>query len=184
MNPPLHKLQRARASQLLRRFCPDYRAVRISDVDPKTLLDAGVKAVLLDLDNTLLPWKGHELPQESIDWVKKCLAAGLQLCLVSNTRNRPRLLKLSELLGVPFVVGKMKPSKEMFKHALKMLDAKPAETVMVGDQMFTDIWGGNRMGIRTIWVEPIAKREFFGTKISRVAERIVKRALRKAEDIS
>lgn len=184
MKTPLRKFQRDRAHRIIRKFCPDFRAERISEIEPEALLQTGIKAVLLDLDNTLLPWKGHEIPSETIDWVKSCKDAGLKLCLVSNTRNRPRLTKLSEILGVPFVVGRMKPSREMFGHAIEKLNVKPKETVMVGDQMFTDVWGGNRMGILTIWVEPMAKREFFGTKISRMAEKIVKRAIRKAEDLS
>ncbi len=182
MNTPIRKFKRALAPAWLQKFCPDFRANQISEIDPQLLINAGINAVLLDLDNTLLPWKGHELPETTINWVKDCKSKGLIFCLVSNTRNRPRLEHLSRTLDIPFVIGKMKPSRQMFHAAMKKIGTTPNQTIMIGDQMFTDIWGGNRVGIKTLWVEPMAKREFFGTKISRMAEKWVKKAINKAEE--
>lgn len=173
------RFQRESAPALLRRFCPHYHVKVLSDVDPGELAGAGMKGILLDLDNTLLPWKSHELPQETIDWVAKCQRAGLKLCLLSNTRNLARLQSISEKLNVPSVRARMKPAREGFRKALDVLGLAAQDVVMVGDQMFTDIWGGNRMGICTIWVERMHHREFFGTKISRLVEKLVMKILSK-----
>ncbi|MDQ2985460.1 MAG: YqeG family HAD IIIA-type phosphatase [Armatimonadota bacterium] len=164
----------------LRRFCPDFMVKRIRDVDPNDLVLLGIKGVLLDLDNTLLPWKSHEIPVETTDWISKCKAAGLKLCLVSNTRNLARLRDMAETMQLPAVApAKMKPSRMGFVQALEILGVVPGEAVMIGDQMFTDVWGGNRAGIRTIWVERMADREFFGTKFSRMIERLLSRFIHK-----
>lgn len=171
---------RAKVAPFLRRFCPDYMVESIRDLDPDDLIRWGVKGVLLDLDNTLLPWKSHEMPVETMEWVTRCQAVGLKLCLVSNTRNLTRLRDMADLMGLPAVAPtKMKPSRMGFLQALELLEVAPADAVMIGDQMFTDVWGGNRAGIRTIWVERMAKREFFGTRFSRMVERFLSRWISK-----
>ncbi|MGI8923813.1 MAG: YqeG family HAD IIIA-type phosphatase [Fimbriimonadales bacterium] len=176
------RFEREKAPAILRRFCPDYHVREISDIDPKDVVAGGIRGVLLDLDNTLLPWKGSELPEETVAWIEKCRDADLKMCLVSNTRNLSRLRAIGERLNVEVVMpGRMKPAREGFQRALAHLNLSPAEVVMVGDQMFTDIWGGNRMGLCTIWVDRIHHREFFGTKISRFFERVIMGILRRSE---
>jgi HAD superfamily phosphatase (TIGR01668 family) len=175
---------RTKVTPFLRRFCPDFMVERIRDIDPQDLISGDVKGVLLDLDNTLLPWKSHDMPTETIDWVRRCQEAGLKLCLVSNTRNLTRLRDMADLMGLPAVAPtKMKPSRMGFLQALELLEVDAANAVMIGDQMFTDVWGGNRAGIRTIWVERMAKREFFGTRFSRMAERFLSRWIRKGQGV-
>jgi HAD superfamily phosphatase (TIGR01668 family) len=177
----LHKIQqfdREKAPAILRRFCPTYRVKSVGDIVPDDLMAAGIKGILLDLDNTLLPWKGIELPLETTAWIERCREVGLKLCLVSNTRNLARLKTISSRLDVQVVPpGRMKPAKEGFRRALDALELSAAEVVMVGDQMFTDVWGGNRMGICTIMVDRVHSREFIGTKVSRLLERFVLRLI-------
>lgn len=171
---------RSKVSPFLRRFCPDYMVKRIHDIDPNELLLLGISGVLIDLDNTLLPWKSLDVPKETVDWISQAKEIGLKLCLVSNTRNLDRLRDMAEALDIPAVAPtKMKPSRSGFRRALEILEIEAAEAVMIGDQMFTDVWGGNRAGIRTIWVERMAKREFFGTKFSRMVERLLARFISK-----
>jgi len=171
---------RSKVSPFLRRFCPDYMVKRIHDIDPNELLLLGIKGVLIDLDNTLLPWKGLEMPEETFEWITKSKETGLKLCLVSNTRNLDRLRDMAAKLDIPAVAPtKMKPSRSGFRHALEILKMDASEAIMIGDQMFTDVWGGNRAGIRTIWVERMAHREFFGTKFSRMIERLLSRFIHK-----
>ena len=171
---------RSRVPGWMRRFCPDHHVSSVSAIEPDTLLEAGIQAVLLDLDNTLVAWRGSELPNHTEEWVELCKRAGLRLCLVSNTRNLPRLKALSERLGIPYVRGRMKPAKDGFILALALVNTAPQHAVMVGDQLFTDILGANRVGMRSIWVERLHPKEFFGTKISRMAERLLLRTLRRA----
>jgi len=168
------RFEKDTAPGFLRRFCPDYRVKTISDISPTDLAASGIKGVLLDLDNTLLPWKGNDIPAETTEWLQKCRSAGLKLCLVSNTRNQPRLVRIAKELGIEAVrAWKMKPSRDGFEEALKLLGIQVSEAIMVGDQMFTDVWGGNRMGMITVWVERMHPREFFGTRISRMLENVV-----------
>ncbi len=178
------RLDRSRAPRFLRSLCPHFRANSIQDVDPQVLRKMGFDAVLLDLDNTLLPWRDMAIPPSTREWIAHCRDVGLRLCLVSNSRFRARLHTLSTELGVPYAEGRLKPSVEGFLSALKMVNATPERAVMIGDQLFTDVWGGNRVGLTTILVSPIHPREFIGTKISRVVERLVFLFLRGCVDLS
>ncbi len=152
----------------------------VSDIDPTSLKAAGKSVVLLDVDNTLMPWRGEKMPEASVSWVEALKREGIRVCILSNTRRVERLTRIAAQLGVEFIRGKFKPSPRMYHQALERFDAKPAEAVMVGDQLFTDVWGANRAGIESIWVQPIARREFVGTKVSRLGESVVRGALYKA----
>lgn len=126
------------------------------------------------MDNTLVPWRGDEFSPEVLAWIQACKDSGLQLCLVSNTKRPERLQRLSEILGAETVRGKFKPSTQMFVAAMKKFGAEPEETLMVGDQLFTDVLGGNRSGIATIWVRKVSNQEFIGTRlVSRNFEKLV-----------
>ncbi|MCE9559580.1 MAG: YqeG family HAD IIIA-type phosphatase [Armatimonadetes bacterium] len=156
-------------------MCPDQAVHSLSDILPATVAESGYKLILLDVDNTLVPWREEVFPEETVAWINEIKAKGIQLCIISNTKHPDRLTRLSEILGVPFVRGKFKPSTEMFKQAMSKYAASPSETLMIGDQIFTDILGANRSGIETIWVRPLHKNEFFGTRyLSRNAEKLVR----------
>jgi uncharacterized protein len=135
----------------LRRWCPDEHVQSVAEITPERLQARGIRALLLDLDNTITPWRSRKVPPEVAEWVKQMQAAGIQLCFVSNTRNLGRLQWLSETLGIPYARGPMKPRRAMLRRALEMLNVAPEHAAIVGDQLFTDIWGGNPLGIYTIW---------------------------------
>ncbi len=169
--------ERERAPRWLQRWCPDEYVHSITEITPESLQARGIRALLLDLDNTLTPWRSREVPPEVVAWVRQMQAAGIALCFVSNTRNMARLKWLSEYLGIPYVRGPMKPRREMLRRALEKLGVPREHAAIVGDQLFTDIWGGNRLGLYTIWVQPMHPREFIGTKISRMVERWILRRI-------
>lgn len=158
---------------LLRVFCPDVHVKRVTDIHPATLLSMNIRFLMLDLDNTLTPWRSHDIPQDIRAWVEEMKAAGIGICIVSNTRNFERLSALSNELGIRYVREKMKPSRAGYLAGMELLGCGPDEVAMAGDQLFTDVWGANRSGIISIWVERLHEREFFGTKISRVVERAI-----------
>lgn len=162
------------------RWCPDEVVASVSDIQPESLKQQGIQAVLLDLDNTLVPWQKVDVPETVRQWIEAMKSAGLRLCLVSNTRRRRRLETLAKELGVAYVPKAFKPRRYGLRQALEQLQATPQQAVMIGDQIFTDVWGGNRMGMRTILVLPMARREFIGTKVSRLLERILLWAYRRA----
>lgn len=151
------------------RYCPN----GVTEIDARQLRAEGAQAVLLDLDNTLVGWHRRDVPAAVVEWIESLKAAGLKLCLVSNTRYGERLRTLASELEIPFVRRAWKPRRRGFREALAELGVAPEDAVMVGDQVFTDVWGGNRMGMRTILVRPMYRREFLGTKISRAVERVL-----------
>jgi len=134
--------------------------------------------LLLDLDNTIVPWRSYEIAPEVAEWIRKaCL--GMKVCIVSNTRSFKRLERLASELKVSYVRRGAKPRRVGFREALSLLGVESCKAAVIGDQVFTDILGGNRLGAYTILVRPIHRREFIGTRVSRLAERIVLSLLRR-----
>ena len=163
---------------VLRRFSPAASIERVEDVDLVAVKESGKRLVLLDVDNTLLPWRGNEVPEGVTDWLERGKSLDLEFCILSNTRHPERLQALSEKMGVAFIRAKFKPSRQMYFMALEKYGAKPEETVMVGDQLLTDVLGANRSNIDAIWIKPIGRSEFVGTRlVSRNLERLIGRFL-------
>jgi HAD superfamily phosphatase (TIGR01668 family) len=133
----------------------------------------GIEATLLDLDNTLVGWQRSDLSDNVLEWLRRLRNAGMQLYLVSNTRYGRRLEHLSTELEIPFVRRAWKPRRRGFLAAMEAMGVSPERTAMIGDQMFTDVLGGNRLGLYTIMVRPMARHEFAGTRISRMLERVL-----------
>lgn len=168
------KFNKSEVAKPLQRVCPDAVAPSITEVDPLSLVARGKKLVLLDVDNTILPWREDEIPPESLAWIERGREVGLLFCLISNTRNPERLGRIADALAIGRIRGKYKPSRQMYMQALEEFGCTEAETVMIGDQLFTDVLGANRAGIESIWVRPMTKREFAGTKVSRLGEKMVR----------
>lgn len=158
---------------LLDNFRPDLRVRAITDIDPVSLCAQGYVGLLLDLDNTLLPWKSSELPESSKRWIEQAKQAGMKPCIVSNTHYPKRLNRIASALEVPWVAQALKPRGHGFEKAVKMIGCGLENSVVVGDQLLTDILGGNLACAYTILVNPIHPREFIGTKISRLFERVI-----------
>ena len=155
----------------------------LTDIEPADLVKAGKKLVLVDVDNTLVEWRSEDIPLTTAGWLTLVKAAGLKICIISNTKKIERLRRLAKAMDIPFLVGRFKPSRSMFQQALKDFNAKPQEAVMIGDQLFTDVLGANRTYIDAIWVKQMAPRDFIGTRmISRVGERVVRGRLHKVLD--
>jgi HAD superfamily phosphatase (TIGR01668 family) len=168
------KFHRESVHFLLRPICPAHASLSLMDIRPGELAELGKKLVLLDVDNTLLPWRDDELPQSSLDWVAEAKAAGLELCILSNTRHPERLHRLADRLSIQYLRGRFKPSTAMYLQALKQFQVEAAQAIMIGDQLFTDILGANRAGIEAVWVRPMTPRDFVGTKVSRFGERLAR----------
>ncbi len=168
------KFSRESMHPVLRRFSPAESLNNLEDVDLEALHTAGKRLVLLDVDNTLLPWKSEDIPLSTMDWINRGRSLGLVFCALSNTHNPARLERLCGQLGIDFIRDRAKPSRRMFLRALEKSGVGVEETVMVGDQLLTDVWGANRCGIDAVWVKPLHEREFIGTRLfSRNVERLV-----------
>lgn len=149
----------------------DYRR-SIFDIDLQRLQQNGFRAILLDLDNTMVRWNDPEPTPQLQAWLQRVRQMGFGVCIVSNNSGT-RVREFAARVGVPFVCNAVKPSLKGYREAMALLGVTPAQTAVVGDQLFTDILGGNRAGAHTILVVPIDPREFAGTQLVRKLERLV-----------
>jgi len=168
-------------ASVLHQFCPTLRARDVTEITPAFLADRAIRALVLDLDNTLVPWHGREVAPSVSQWIEGMHAAGVSLCIVSNTHRPGRLKELAAVLGVQYVPSGGKPRRRGFYRAMEAMGVTADETAVVGDQVLTDIWGGNRSGLLTILVDPLSPVEFVGTRVvSRRVERLLLRLLAKS----
>lgn len=151
---------------------PDQMVQSIYDISLQQLKDAGIKAIITDLDNTIVPCHSSEIAQTLLCWVDEVRGMGINMAIVSNN-TFTRVQRLSDQLGVIFVSKALKPKRGAFRHIASHFQVSPAEVAVVGDQLLTDVLGGNRMGMYTILVTPISKKEFVGTKIIRLLEKFI-----------
>jgi len=144
----------------------------VTAITPQWLRERGLKAVLLDLDNTLVPYKTYgEAPEEIREWLQMLKETGVEVMLVSNGSQR-RVRYWREKLGIPGFGPAGKPWFG-FRKALRRLALTPREVAVVGDQLFTDVLGGNLIGAYTVLVPPISKKEMGYTRLVRRLERWV-----------
>lgn len=166
---------RNRRKSFGRLLTPSLYLETIYDLPLEWLTEHSVTSVITDLDNTLVPWRDYTVARELTDWFDSLHKHGFKTLILTNARPAPTITELSKSLNTKLVVGARKPASRFFRKALESLNAKPQETCVIGDQIFTDVLGGNLIGCHTVLVERIGKREFAGTKIFRLLERIVKR---------
>lgn len=125
------------------------------DIDGKTLSAAGITLLLADLDNTLAKY-GQQMPDKAvIAWTEALRAAGVELFLLSNSRKPTRAKHFAEALGIPYQGHAGKPKTAGFLAAMERMGRTPAQTAMVGDQIFTDMLGAKRAGVLALMVEPL-----------------------------
>ncbi|MDO4580997.1 MAG: YqeG family HAD IIIA-type phosphatase [Bacillota bacterium] len=156
-------------------FKPDLHVAAVTDIPLAELWQNGVRGLLFDVDNTIALWRSPELSAEVRRWFAELPALGFCACLLSNS-DRARVEPLAAALNIPYIYRAKKPAAAGFKRAGDLLRLDKRQLAMVGDQLFTDIYGARRAGIYAILVDYIDPREFAGTRhISRRAERLVKR---------
>jgi len=159
--------------RLLELLKPDMFMGSVAEVDLDDLERRGIQGLLLDIDNTLVAWRKCNVPVDIREWIEEAHRRGFKMCLTSNTRNNRRLERLAGELKMSFVRGVVKPRRGGFAKAMGIIGTVQSNTAVIGDQVFTDVLGGNRAGLFTILVKPLNKREFLGTKVSRLAERLL-----------
>lgn len=156
--------------QVLKHFLPNEHVKSIFDISPKELASRGIKGVITDLDNTLVEWDRPDATPQLIDWFKSMKNEGIMVTIVSNNIEQ-RVKAFSDPLEIPFIYEARKPMVKAFKKALANMNLQPDEIVVIGDQLLTDVLGGNRSGLHTILVVPVAQTDGFFTRINRRIER-------------
>ena len=146
-------------------------------VSVEGLVCDGVRLVLLDRDNTCVPRDARVAPDAVTAWLDRAREAGLELCLVSNNFHTSHVSRTARELGVDFVDHAMKPLPLALRRAMRRAGARPEETVMIGDQVFTDVAAGNLAGVRTVLVRPQSRTDLWYTHVFRVFERLALRGV-------
>ena len=156
---------------------PEIYVKSLLEIPLDKLKELQINTFIMDLDNTITEWNRREVRQDVIEWFERIKALGFKACILSNN-GEERVLVVAKNLGIPYLYRAQKPRRKAFFQALSLMGSKAAETAVIGDQIFTDVLGGNRAGLYTILVVPLDKREFVGTKVSRCLEYFVLRRLR------
>lgn len=163
---------------LYKRFMPKEFVNSVYDVTPEKLHALGIKGIITDLDNTLVEWDRADATPELMAWLKLIQDSGIQVIIVSNNKEA-RVKQFADPLGIQYIFQARKPLRNAFKRGLKMLNLPPEQVLMLGDQMMTDMLGGNALHLHTILVRPVAQSDGFVTKLNRRLERRVFNYLRK-----
>lgn len=164
---------------MLERFKPTWMVQSIYSITVEQLRAHGIKAVLIDLDDTLIAWNQPEATKESLKWIQEMKRAGMPVMILSNNSG-DRIKKVAEILEVGYIPRSMKPTVRAFKIAEKRLELSADDMVMIGDQLMTDILGANRYQLRSILVKPILASDAWNTKLNRFIEMKIMRALVKS----
>ncbi len=152
---------------------PNKYIKRVEEITIEMLQKNKIKALILDIDNTLIDYE--ENMEESVkQWAKDLKGQGTKLIILSNTNKKSKVEKVAKTLEIPYIYFAKKPLKSGFKKAKEQLKENEEHIAVVGDQIFTDIIGGNRCKMFTILVEPIKEKDFWYTAWKRPIENKIK----------
>lgn len=156
---------------MFQKFYPKECADSTYDINFKSLYEQGYRGLLLDIDNTLVE-HGAAANEKAIKLFIDLKQIGFQVCLISNNQEE-RVTSFNKDIKVHCVYDAHKPSTKNYFKAMKLMGTKPSNTVFVGDQLFTDVYGANRAGIKSYFVKPVGKKEEIQIVLKRYLERIV-----------
>ena len=151
-------------------FRPDIYQKDIYQIDYKRLKEDGIKCLLFDLDNTLIAYDEIKASDELKKLIQELKQLNFKVIIMSNSPKK-RLLEVKKQLQVPIIYRAMKPFKTNFLRVFKQYKYNENDVAIIGDQLLTDIKGGNKVGITTILVEPLKEKDAFITKFNRYRER-------------
>ena len=155
-------------------FKPSLMTKRITDITPAMLKHLGVKALLLDVDNTLVSYAEHEPIEGAIQWTKEMNRAGFKLIVVSNNY-ASRVAPFVKKFDLPYITFAMKPFPFGYVKASKMLGVPHRECVIIGDQIFTDVTGANLCGMKSILLEPVEMEKGISIGLRRLWEKRIRK---------
>jgi len=157
---------------------PDLYVESVLHIDLNKLKEENIKGLIIDIDNTLVAWDIKYASNKTKEWLLSLKKEGFEVCLVSNN-TEDRVVTFNEELKLLAIHRATKPRTLPFKRAMKLMGTMVNNTAVIGDQIFTDILGGNRMGLYTVLVIPIESKEFWWTTVVRRLERHILRIVLK-----
>lgn len=167
----------------LEKWKPDYKADNLLEIDWAKFKSEGIEFVFLDIDNTLAEHGSRQADQYAHQVVNLIKEHDLPLCILSNALNN-RIEEYAKSLNVDFMGQANKPSTKQITAKLKELKVEPEKTLLIGDQLFTDIWAGNKAGCITILVKQRFLKEAFQVRIKRGLERFLLRRYDNSTEIT
>lgn len=155
-------------------FYPKGYFKKVSEISLEYLRENNIKGIILDVDNTLIDYY-RNMADETENWANNLKQNGIKMCILSNSEKKEKVRAVAERLGLEYSYFGTKPLKRGFKKAQKMLGLECDEIAAVGDQIFTDVIGSNRMKMHSILVDPIKEKDIWITKLKRPIENYIKR---------
>ena len=156
---------------MFERFFPDRYVASTYIIDYEKLYEEGVRGLIFDIDNTLVP-HGAPADERAVRLFARLKDIGFRCCLISNNQEK-RVKTFNEPIRVDYVYNAHKPSVKNYIKAMEIMGTDRENTVFIGDQLFTDVWGAKRAGIPNILVKPIHPREEIQIVLKRYLEKIV-----------
>ncbi len=156
---------------MFKTFYPDQYLASTYVIDFEKLYEKGFRGLIFDIDNTLVP---HNAPADdrAVALFERLKRIGYRCCLISNNQE-PRVKMFNEKIQVDYVYNAHKPSTKNYIRAMEIMGTDRSNTLFIGDQLFTDVWGAKRAGIPNILVKPLHPREEIQIVLKRYLEKIV-----------
>ena len=162
-------------------FDPSFYYEKVIDIEVCFLTRNNIECILLDIDDTIAQHDSAALIPRFKSWLREVLDSNIKVVLVSNNyKNRVQFI--AKRLNLPFIYSSFKPTPLGIIRALKMISGDKDRSVLIGDQIFTDILGANIYGIKSILVDPVSVKKSFISRIKRWAENPIRRNLKKSKD--
>ena len=156
---------------MFERFFPDDTVPSTYDIDYAKLYKQGYRGLLFDIDNTLVK-HGEGATKQAIALFDKLKKIGFECCVISNNK-KARVLLFNKDIGIHTVFNAHKPAAKGYYYAMELMHTNVNNTVFVGDQLFTDIFGAKKIGMKNYLVSPISSREEIQIVLKRKLEKIV-----------
>ncbi|MBQ9983729.1 MAG: YqeG family HAD IIIA-type phosphatase [Lachnospiraceae bacterium] len=154
------------------KFYPTRYYDKKEDIPIESYYEKGYRGILFDIDNTLVP-HNEPVDEKALVFIHRLKEIGFQVCLISNN-GEERVKTFADPLEVKYVYKAWKPAKRGYVEGMEILGTSLENTLFVGDQIFTDIWGANRAGMYSILLDPINPKEEIQIILKRIPEKLVK----------
>ncbi len=149
-------------------FLPTHRCPAVTALTPQWLTEKGIRLLMLDFDNTIVPYTTNVPTDAMAAWLKTMQASEIRVCVVSNSRNE-RVKKFCKAYGLDCITRAKKPGTDGIRRCLAKYGIPAGEAALAGDQIYTDTLGGNAAGVQTVLVEAIDNHNIW-LKARHVAE--------------
>jgi len=165
---------------MLERFFPNYYTDKVSDLKVEFFTERKIKGILIDIDNTLIDYY-ENITEDTLKWIEAIKQSGIKILLLSNN-NKDRVSRIGERLGLEGIHYASKPRRRGYVLAMEKMKLKNHEVCMIGDQLFTDVYGGNRLNMFTILVNKVHERDIWITKFKRPLEKRIMTSYQKNDE--